>query len=171
MLRHYELLGEGDRPTDDGRWAALLRLDHPLLVALAIRAGEIAPERPIVGLAAALAGGDREYRKGAKLRGDLLRPLLDLQNRAREIERVEREAHIFRIPVVNFGAAWAIDHIVRGLGWPDVDCDEGDLVRLAWRTVDVLRQLGNLVDTHPDLAHEARRWMRHLKEDPVLVID
>ena len=68
-------------------------------------------------------------------------------------------------------AAFVMQWIAAGDGWPEVECDDGDLVRLAWRTVDVLRQIGNLADTHPEIAGAARRWMYRLREDPTLVFE
>jgi len=171
VLRHFGYLGDGDRPTPDGQWAALLRLDHPLLLAEGIRTGAIVPDRSIVAVAGALAGGDREFKRDPELPPEIGQSIVKLVALAQHIQHVERQLGVAERPTVNVSAAWVMDRIVTSEGWPQVDCDEGDLVRLAWRTVDVLRQLGNLVDSHPQLAFEARHWMQRLREDPTLVFE
>ncbi|MBK7973797.1 MAG: DEAD/DEAH box helicase [Deltaproteobacteria bacterium] len=171
VLRHFGYVGVDDRPTPEGLWAALLRLDHPLLLAEGIRNGAIVPDRSIVAVAGALAGGDREFKRNPELPAEVGQAIVRLVTIAQHIEHIERQLGVAERPMVNVSAAWAMDRIVTGEGWPQVDCDEGDLVRLAWRTVDVLRQLGNLVDTHPQLAFEARHWMHRLQEDPTLVFE
>lgn len=171
VLRRFGYLGEDRRPTAEGSWAALLRLDHPLLLAEGIRNGVLVPDRSLVAIAAALAGGDREFKRDPELAAEIGQPMVKLVAIAQHIAHVERELGVAERPNVNLSAAWTMDRIVTGDGWPAVDCDEGDLVRLAWRTVDVLRQIGNLVDTHPKLAFEARHWMHRLQEDPSLVFE
>ncbi len=171
VLRVFHYIGEDERPTADGAWAALLRLDHPLLLAEAIRSGAVAADRTVVAIAAGLAGGDREYKRNLELSPEVEHAIVRMVAIAQHIERVEREHGVAEKPTVNVSAAWTMDAIVGGQGWPAVDCDEGDLVRLAWRTVDVLRQIGNLMDTHPQLAFEARHWMHRLQEDPTLVFE
>lgn len=171
VLQRYDYLDADRRPTVDGTWAAQLRLDHPLVLAEAIRRDVVKPDDSIVAFAASLAGGDRELVRDPVLAPDLKRTLRALEAIVDDVERVEHELGVSTEPHVNPSAAFVMHWIAAGHGWPAVECDDGDLVRLAWRTVDVLRQIGNLMDTHPVLAREARVWMGRLREDPSLVFE
>lgn len=163
--------------TEDGRWAARLRLDDPLLVAQCLR-DHVFPEDDARLLAAVvalfaydrddeirLAAGDLPHKLTAALRKMLLsvRPL---------VKRLETAGFTTARLYPSAGAAmyyWA-----QGRDWDWVikttGIAEGDMATLVLRAADNLRQLAALADTHPDVAACAYRARDAILREPVLFL-
>lgn len=184
FLRHLDFLREEgfinarDELTEDGQWAAQLRLDHPMIVAAAIRA-RAWPEKDPVLLAAIIAPFvvDKERTEEPDMARRAAPPALLpawLKLEAVVEPLSERlQAGGFSTPSLGLRPALAVhlwasggdfDAAVAALGQ-----DEGDMAMLAFRTADNLRQLAGLTETHPDLAATARRAMSLILREPVTV--
>jgi len=179
--RHLRLLkAEGfvdgaDRLTDNGIWAAKLRLDQPLLIAECIRRNAFPSEDEKL-LAAVVApfvyDGDQEL---PVIRKELPRRLTRAYDRitAAIADLLERlKAGSFPVaPLFLWPAAviheWAAggdwDRIVRRAGIAD-----GDLAMLIMRTADNLRQIASLRETHPETAALAVKARETILREPVV---
>lgn len=176
FLKETGFVQPSDELTEEGRWAARLRLDHPLLVAEAIRKGSfrnVSPEvlagliAPFVldnpkdmDVAAQYAGQVREIdRKLKRLKKDLKD--LDKRLRLRGFETAE----------ILLWPAAALYLWARGFSWRAilraVAIEEGDMAMLITRTADHLRQLAGLGLTHPDLAETAQKAIELIYREPV----
>jgi len=183
FLRHLSFLkaegfvGDEDTLTGDGRWAARLRLDHPLLVAQCLREN-VFPEDDEKLLAAAMAvfAYDREdeLRVAAK---DLPQKLNRLLGRLLVAVRpLQRRLEKAGFPYVRLytAAGAAVYHWANGRDWKLVirttGIAEGDMASLVLRTADNLRQLASLKDTHPQVAGCALRAAEAILREPVLFL-
>ncbi len=85
------------------------------------------------------------------------------------LDRLELKG--FRIPQLQFWAGVAIYLWAKGVDWKVllemVRVDEGDMASLIVRTIDHLRQLTNLKDSHPSLAGAGERAIELLMREPV----
>lgn len=180
FVRHLEFLrAEGfvdaaGRLTADGKWAANLRLDHPVLIAEAIRTQALPAGDPVLlaGLLA-LFVDDREREAEAQalprrlmegVRGLrwALDPMLERLKQwgfhAPPMPRQASAAVFAWCQLVDFDEAVAI----YGL-------DDGDLAALIYRTADNLRQVISLAETHPQLVETAREAVELLLRPPVVL--
>ncbi|MBW1708702.1 MAG: DEAD/DEAH box helicase [Deltaproteobacteria bacterium] len=184
FFRHLKFLQEegfvttDDELTEDGKWAAKLRLDHPLVIASGIRA-HAWPENDPVLLAAIIAPFVMDNDKQAEPLGTLINIPPELAPAwfylievVGPLIRRQRERG-FDIPRLNLRAALAIYSWATEGEWSEVvrlyGQDEGDLAMLAFRVADNLRQFASLSDTHPDLAASARRATDLILKEPVTI--
>lgn len=181
FLRHLEFLkAEGfvdrdDRLTENGMWAAKLRLDQPLLIAECIKQ-KIFPDDPAL-LAAVVApfvyDGDVDIesidrrRMPRKLSRALERVIGTISPLMKRLKRAG-----FHVTPLHEWTAMAVYDWARGRTWGDVtnrlSIAEGDLVMLIVRTADNLRQIASLRETHPDLAELAESSRKLILREPVL---
>ncbi len=178
FLKQTGFVDKENRLTADGIWASKLRIDHPLLIAEAIRKGamnKLTPEE----LAGAIAPfvWDRsqdisfgledvpEIKKFRKVFRKILRSIKQI----RELKRKRG----FENPSLVFPVGLAAYLWAKGYKWEDVlkivPMDEGDMASLIIRTVDHLRQITNLKDTHPELASSAKEAIELIMKEPVYV--
>lgn len=177
LLQELEYLEQDGTPTYDGRWAAQLRLDHPLLIAELIRqealqgldadelAAVVAPfvldkDREIV-VSRELWQMSRTLWKKFRRMARQLRPLMEFM--------ISRG---FDVPTTMFWPAAAVYLWADGVDWSllvdHVDADEGDLAMLILRTADHVRQLIALEKEQPALAETARRAVQLLMRPPLV---
>ncbi|MBN2123851.1 MAG: DEAD/DEAH box helicase [Deltaproteobacteria bacterium] len=167
-----------DRLTPDGVWASKLRLDHPLLIAEAIRRGgfdQVGPE-VMAGCIAPFVW-DRAQDLEVSVRSPL--PLTELEDalerivRGIEEIRTEKVRRGFENPSILFWPGVALFLWTKGVPWKDllffVPIDEGDMASLIMRCADHLRQVTNLEETHPELADAASRAIGLIMRDPVFI--
>jgi ATP-dependent RNA helicase HelY len=182
FLRHLQFLREAgfvdgeDRLTADGRWASRLRLDHPILVAEAIRQGvfEGRPAPVLAGLIAPFVT-DREREVSLQARG--LEEMADafdaLMTGTQEMGELMAEKG-FPTPVLQFWPAAALCLWAKGASWAElraaVAMDEGDLVSLIVRTADHLRQVCNLAESHPHLVRMSRMALQRIQREPAIYL-
>jgi ATP-dependent RNA helicase HelY len=175
LLKREGFVGEADRLTEDGIWAAKLRLDQPLLIAECLRRN-VFPQSDKKLLAALVApfvyDGDQEF---AVTRKELPRRLTRTYDRGMEIlsglrNRLEAGgfpvASLFLWPAVVMyewaeGGDW--DRIIRKAGIAD-----GDMAMLVMRTADNLRQIASLKETHPETAALAAKAREMILREPVV---
>ena len=178
FLQETGFVDERDRLTQDGLWASKLRLDHPLLIAEAIRKGafsECSPE--IVAGCLAPFVWDRVVDMDFKIESpldlteveaafrktlDLIQDLVNLQARSG-----------FKSPKILFWPCAALFLWTSGVPWKSllnvIPVDEGDLTSLIARTADHLRQITNLSDTHPKLSSVAAKAIDLILREPVYI--
>jgi len=177
LLQELDYVSEEGTPTHDGRWAARLRLDHPLLIAELIRGGEFANLSPRE-LAALIAPFVVDKEKEVLMSKELWGRTRSLWKKfTRMIRTLKPLAQLlisrgFAVPSVMFWPAAAVFLWTDEVEWTEliqhVDADEGDLAMMILRTADHLRQLLSLGEEEPLLADTARRALSVLVRPPLV---
>ena len=178
FLKEEKFISANDELTEDGKWAAKLRLDQPLIIAAGIRAHAWPEDDPAL-LAALIApfvmDNERPSEPLATLRTlppEFASAWLRLEKAVDPLVRRQREKG-FEVPTLNMRAALAIYTWATRDDWNEAvriyGKDEGDLAMLTFRTADNLRQLASLYETHPALAVSARRARDLILREPVTV--
>jgi superfamily II RNA helicase len=180
FLRHHRFLQQGgfvddrDHLTADGRWASRLRLDHPIIVAEAIRGG-VFEERPAPVVAGLIAPFVLDREREVLLLDsefDEMGDAFDSLMAATHGIRRAMETWGFETPLLQFWPAAALYLWAKNTSWQElrsrIPLDEGDLVSLILRTADHLRQLCDLVDTHPQVTRTARIALQRIQREPVV---
>jgi superfamily II RNA helicase len=153
-------------------------LDHPLLIAEAIRKGTFQGTSPEI-----LAGGiapfvwDRVQQLEIKMESplDVTEMRSTFQGILEDLERIRdlKTRRGFENPPVLFWPAAALNLWARQVPWDQllsfIPVDEGDMASLVVRTADHLRQVANLQETHPDLTATARTAFDLILREPVFV--
>jgi ATP-dependent RNA helicase HelY len=163
--------------TDDGQWAARLRLDYPLLVAECLRENAFPEdnEKLLAAVAAVFAyDRDDEMQMVAKeLPHKLMAALRKMLLAVRPLSR-RLEAAGFVGAKLYTSAGVAMYNWAQGRGWDEVirttGVAEGDMASLILRTADNLRQIASLKDTHPEVAACAYRAREAILREPVLFL-
>ena len=183
FIRHLEFLrAEGyiknDELTDHGRWAAKLRLDHPLVIAAGIEKHSFPEDNPAL-LAALVAPFVVDSDRATEpldsrqiLPPGLASAFLNLEKEIKPlIQRLTQWG--FETPVISLRPALGIFSWATEADWLSAvrvyGLDEGDMAMLAFRTADHLRQIASLSETHPNLAATARRAVDLILKEPVTV--
>ncbi|MGC8605336.1 MAG: DEAD/DEAH box helicase, partial [Desulfomonilaceae bacterium] len=176
LLQELGYLHKDGTPTADGKWAAKLRLDQPLLIAELIRTGEFSNLDPVT-LASLIApfvvDKDREIQISRQLWKDTRR----LWNRFRSmIQRLKPLVNFmidrgFDFPPVSFWPCAATFLWVNQVEWDELienlSADEGDLAMMLLRTADHLRQVVGLEDEQPVLANAAKQGVSLIMRPPI----
>jgi superfamily II RNA helicase len=177
VLRHFGALAgdHGLEPTEVGRSVAALRGDNELGLGLALMGGhldELAPSE----LAAVLEAISTEVSRPDLWCAFPTPPaveeaLHDLRGLRRELQR-QQEHHRLVVPIwyelelVALVHAWA-----EGVAWTDLiaatSLDEGDVVRILRRTVDLLAQIPYVEAISEQLRTNARRALKLINRFPV----
>ncbi len=177
FLQREGFVDASGKLTDDGRWAARLRLDYPLLVAECLResAFPVDNEKLLAATVAVFAyDRDDEIQMGTKeLPHKLMAALRKMLLAVRPLSR-RLEAAGFKSPQLYPSAGVAMYYWARGRSWYDVikttGIAEGDMASLVLRTGDNLRQIASLTDTHPETAACAMRAREAILREPVLFL-
>jgi ATP-dependent RNA helicase HelY len=177
VLQELDYVDRHGVPTYDGKWAARLRLDHPLIIAELIRQGEFRDLNP-QDLAALIApfvtDKDKQYHVSMELwertrglwkklrrMGHNLMPLMEFL--------VERG---FDAPSIMFWPAASVFLWADEVEWPELtrhlSADEGDMAMLILRTADHLRQFLSLAGEQPQLAATAAKALQLLMRRPLV---
>jgi len=178
FLKEEGFVTTNDELTEDGKWAAKLRLDHPLIMAAGIRAHAWPEDDPAL-LASLIAPFVVDNEKPPEPLGTLrtippeLAPAwLHLGKAVDPLIRRQGERG-FATPVLNIRPALAMYSWATHNEWNEAvqiyGKDEGDLAMLTFRTADNLRQFASLSETHPALAVTARRARDMILREPVTV--
>lgn len=178
FLKETGFVDEMDQMTPDGHWASKLRLDHPLLIAEAIRKGGFNVLSPEV-MAGCFAPfvWDRVQEVELKIESPLdleecERAFNGILDRIEEIRKlkVRRE---FENPSILFWPAAALFLWAKGVPWEQllsfIPIDEGDMASLVLRTADHLRQVASLDETHPHLVSAAKTAIELIMHEPVFI--
>ncbi len=177
LLQELRYVDKDGAPTPDGKWAARLRLDHPLLIAELIREGAFALLTPR-DLAAVIAPFVLDKEREIYLSQDLWNRTSVLSKKFRRmLKDLKRLAEMlitrgFDVPSIMFWPAASVALWAEEVDWTElimhVKADEGDLAMLMLRTADHLRQLAALEDEHAQLAETARRAIPLLMRPPLV---
>jgi superfamily II RNA helicase len=178
FLRETGFVDETDRLTRDGIWATKLRLDHPLLIAEAIRKGGFSELSSEI-MAGCIAPFVWDRVQEVELTQDSPINLKQCEEAFwRILEQIENIRKLkvnrgFENPQVLFWPAAAIFLWAKGVSWDRllsfIPVDEGDMASLIVRTADHLRQVTNLKETHPGLTTVSRKAMELILREPVLI--
>ncbi|WP_404787911.1 DEAD/DEAH box helicase [Altericista sp. CCNU0014] len=178
LLRQFEAL-DNLQPTELGKTAALLRGENELWLALALRSGKfeaLAPHHLAAACAALVAENNRadswvRYSPGVPVQNALesLRPL-----RRELIQSQHREG--VTLPVwLETDLIGTIEQWACGATWTELcahtSLDEGDIVRILRRTVDVLSQIPNVPYFSTELRQNARRAVQVIDRFPINEMD
>ncbi len=181
--RHMNLLIELDylapdaTPTNDGIWAAKLRLDHPLLIAELIREGEfndLDPQELACLIAPFVVDKDREVVFSRQLWIDTRYVWKRFRSMMQSLKPLMgfMASRGFDTPMVMFWPAAAAYMWASDVEWTElkhhVDADEGDMAMMLLRTADHLRQLAALEEENPELAANARRAISMIMRPPLI---
>ncbi len=178
FLKETGFVDEGDQLTADGIWASKLRLDHPLLIAEAIRKGAFTglPPEVLAGCIAPFVW-DRAHITEIKVKSpipvdemeDAFDNMLSMISNLRKL-KVKRG---FENPNILFWPSVAVYLWAKRFPWNEllnfVPIDEGDIASLIMRTADHLRQVTNLEETHPDTAYTAKLAIDLILREPVYI--
>jgi ATP-dependent RNA helicase HelY len=177
LLQELDYVDANGVPTYDGRWAAQLRLDHPLLIAELIRAGEFRDLDP-QELAALIAPFAVEKEREIFVSAQLWEKTRSLWKKFQRMIRTLKPLAQFMIsrgfdmPPIMFWPAAAVYLWGEELEWDElivhVSADEGDLAMSILRTADHLRQLLSLEQHEPALAKTAAEAVRILMRPPLV---
>ena len=178
FLKETGFVDPENRLTADGRWASSLRLDHPLLIAEAIRRGIFDRATPPT-LAALIAPFVVDKIREVEVISKRPRELGELRARftqmVRRLDPSQRLKRIrgFETLQIQFWPAACLRLWAWGMAWDDLirltSIEEGDMAMLVLRTADHLRQLFDLDKTHPDLAQTARKALPMILREPVFI--
>ena len=181
ILREFQAL-EGYNPTVLGRAAAIIRGENELWLALVLMSGQLDDLEP-PALAAVISAIITEPPRPDSWSNYTSPPeIVEIFQQAtsepvslREIRRLLYQAqsrHGITIPVwletqfMGLVAAWT-----RGCDWQELcentNLDEGDLVRLFRRTVDILWQIPQIPSLSPRLQNHAREAIIGMKRFPL----
>ncbi len=165
--------------TEDGLWAAQLRIDQPLMIAELIRKGILNDLKPelLCGVIAPFVNDKfRDLQIDASKSWDraaLAEAFAKMKKALDELMDLNKK-YGFDVPLVQFWPAAAMYAWACGMGWEDVirltSVDEGDLAMLVFRTADNLRQIMALEGTHPQLADKARKAVQLVLREPVVIL-
>ena len=177
ILRHFGCLAgeEGLEPTEIGRTVAALRGDNELWLGLALMSGHLDELEP-GDLAAVLEAISTEVNRPDLWSGFPPPPaaeeaLHDLRGIRRELQRQQEQAAVvmpvwFEPELMGLVEAWA-----KGVSWNDLiantSLDEGDVVRIMRRTVDLLAQIPYCEAISEQLRSNARAALKAINRFPV----
>ncbi len=178
FLKETGFVDEMDRLTPDGFWASKLRLDHPLLIAEAIREGAFSQVSPEVtaGCIAPFVW-DRVQELELKIESPVgLKACEEAFHKViHSIEDMRRlkVKRGFENPPIFFWPAAALYLWAKGVPWQQllsiIPIDEGDMASLIVRTADHLRQVTNLEESHPRLVSVAYTAIEQILREPVFI--
>ena len=181
ILRFFGALAGADglEPTEVGRTVAALRGDNELWLGLALMSGHLDELEP-ADLAAVLEAISTEVNRpdlwcGWPPPAAAEETLHDLRGLRRELQRQQERAQVV-MPVwwepelTGLVHAWA-----QGAAWSEViantSIDEGDVVRVLRRTVDLLAQVPYAEAISERLRTQSRRALRAINRFPVCEIE
>ena len=177
ILRFFGCLAgeEGLEPTEIGRTVAALRGDNELWLGLALMSGHLDELEP-ADLAAVFEAISTEVNRPDLWSGFPPSPaseeaLHDLRGIRRELQRQQERASVvmplwFEPELMGLVHAWA-----KGVSWNDLiantSLDEGDVVRIMRRTVDLLAQVPYCEAISQRLRDNARTALKAINRFPV----
>ncbi|MFH0959762.1 MAG: DEAD/DEAH box helicase [Pseudomonadota bacterium] len=177
LLQELDYVDGDGTPTVDGKWAAKLRLDHPLLIAELIRRGEFSRLDPI-SLAAMISpfvvDKERDIHISRQLWSDTRHLWKKFRHMIQELKplinfMIERG---FDFPSISFWPCAATFSWANQAPWDDLtenlSADEGDIAMMLLRTADHLRQLAGLEDEQPQLSKAARTAIAFIMRPPII---
>jgi superfamily II RNA helicase len=159
--------------TEEGKWLADVRVDRPLLVGEALKAGLFEGVEPqqVAGLMAGLASdGDRNY--GELQSSEKTLEILDkFEKIALKVGDIEWNNGVEPAQEMNYTAIATAEAWANGMSWDELvsrtKAEEGDLVRLLSRTGEALLQISHLKKTQPEAAELADKTAEIILREPI----
>lgn len=174
VLEEYDYI-EDDRPTPAGLTAAALRTQNELLVAEVLREIPWAQVQPgeFAAIVTALATEESRARARvwARVTEEVERILDQVFRVARRLHRAQARYHV-DVPIeINAICSGLTQRWAEGTRWESVirltDMDEGDVVQVIRRTIDLLRQIPEAPYLPAALDLLARQALSQLDRPPV----
>lgn len=163
------------QPTTSGELAAAIRGDNELWLALALESGELDELAPhqLAGAIAALV--TEKPRSGTftrcKISDVVEESLYGLRHLRRRLFRTQRQHNVFMPVWMEYTLSGLVEQWALGQSWEDTvsgtNLDEGDLVRILRRTLDLLSQLPHVPHLPSTVKDNARRAQMLLDRFPV----
>lgn len=178
VLRDFDALKKYE-PTPLGKTAAAIRTDNELWLSLAITSGILEPLAPHQ-LAAAICALITETPRpdswtNYRASPEVIEALSQLRETRRQLFQVQRR-HNVAVPVwleqdlIGLVESWALDGEF-SVDWNELcentNLDEGDIVRMLRRTVDILWQFPQVPGISSHLQSSARIAISHMRRFPV----
>lgn len=175
FLQATGFVDDQQRLTEDGQWAAQLRIDQPLLVAEGLRL-DLFPRSDPVLLAAIMASlvNDKETDEHLDKKGapEALVQAMDKVVKGLRGFAKHMLTRGFEARALHLKPALAIHHWAGGRPWERSvqagQMAEGDLAMLALRTADNLRHMVALKAVFPQVADTAKEAIGRILRDPVM---
>jgi len=174
FLKKCEYVTPDDTLADNGKWAAKLRVDQPLMIAEAIQKG-VFPESDPILLAAVMAVFVNENETDDRISKEhvprnLANTFFNMKDRLRPFARRMID-HGFDVRVFYLRPAVSIYAWASGQPWEKVvglsELEEGDLAMLILRTADNLRHIRSLHEVFPDVAQTSSKAIDLIMREPV----
>jgi superfamily II RNA helicase len=174
ILQHFGGL-DNLAPTELGQMAAAIRGENELWLGLAIASGELDNLDPHHLAAAAAALVTETPRPDSKVRFDLSNEVADALAKLRGIRRklfqIQHRHHV-ALPIwLEFELIAVVEQWALGMDWlqlcANTTLDEGDVVRLLRRTLDLLSQIPHVPYVQESLRRNAQRAMQLIDRFPV----
>ena len=162
-------------PTELGQMAAAIRGENELWLGLAIASGELEDLDPHHLAAAAAALVTETPRPDSKVRFDLSEEVADALAKLRGVRRklfqVQRRYNV-ALPIwLEFELIAVVEQWALGIEWTELctntTLDEGDVVRLLRRTLDLLSQIPHVPFVSESLRSNAQRAIQLIDRFPV----
>ena len=174
ILHHFGYLDfPAQKVTEAGKWLADVRVDRPLLVGEALKAGLFQNTEPqqVAGLMAGLASdGDRNYGE-LRLSDKILEILDKFEQTAFDVATVEWKNGVEPAQEMNYSAIATAEAWANGMSWDELvsrtKAEEGDLVRLLSRTGEALLQVAQLKKSQPEAAELASKTAEIILREPI----
>lgn len=175
FLKDTDYVTENDRLTEDGKWAAYLRLDQPLLTAEALRL-DVLPHSDPALLAAIIASFVNEAETTDRFRKDqipdrLIKTFFHIKYALEPFIRFMEESD-FSVRPIYFKPAVSVYMWASGKSWEYAcllsEMAEGHFSMLIYRTADNLRHLKTLGSVFPEVAKSASKAIDMIMRDPVV---
>ncbi|WP_152557252.1 MULTISPECIES: DEAD/DEAH box helicase [Prochlorococcus] len=174
ILQHFGCLDEYDS-TEIGRTVASLRGDNELWLGLSLMSGHLDELKPSA-LAAVLEAISTDVNRpdlwsGYSASSQSIEALNDLAGIRRELTLQQKQKHIdiplwWESTLMGLIEAWA-----NGVHWTDLiantSLDEGDIVRIIRRTIDLLSQVPHCEAISKQLRNNARQALKAVNRFPV----
>jgi superfamily II RNA helicase len=174
VLEQFGYIGK-DHPTREGVIAAAFRAEHELLVSEAVQSGGLDELKPAELAAVATALVAEELRPSAWVKplptGGAAQAIRRLFRIAREIRIAQNRAHLDVKTRVNPDSAGLTQLWAEEADWDYLmgltNLDEGDVVRIFRRTVDLLEQIQHAPMIDSSLCDLARQAIDGMDREPV----
>jgi superfamily II RNA helicase len=173
VLEEFDYI-DADRPTPAGLTAAALRTQNELLVAEVLREVHWHDVQPAEFAAVITALATEDSRARARVWADITveveRVLEQVFRVARRVRRVQQRYHV-DVPIeMNAICSGLTQRWAQGARWQSVlsgtEMDEGDVVQVIRRTLDLLRQIPEAPGMPEELALLARQALSQLDRPP-----
>ncbi|ERN42320.1 superfamily II RNA helicase [Rubidibacter lacunae KORDI 51-2] len=174
VLRDFEAL-DGDTPTALGRMAAAIRADNELWLALALGSDACAAldGHQLAATVCALVSEPPRPDSNTNFEpSPFTLDALDALRRPRRLLFQVQHRNKVAIPIwLEYGSIGIIEAWVRGIDWVDLcdgtTLDEGDIVRMLRRTMDILSQIPHVPHLSESTCRTASDALAAMKRFPV----